>query len=120
MITVWATHSFPGWHSWPDAPASRIYLASPHRHLFHVRADLEVEGLNRTVEFHDLLSAIRRACSALGVNSIYGDGRDLGNLSCEMIARLVMDTIRSSWSGAYVSVEVSEDGEAGARISQVR
>ena len=119
MIFVYVTHRFVGWHSWPDAPPERAYLSDHHRHLFHVRAEIESGHADRAIEFHDLLAVVQNACGNLGVESRYG-GRDLASLSCEMIADLIMRAVRANWQGSYVSIDVSEDGENGARVSTVR
>jgi hypothetical protein len=106
--TVWVTHRFTGWHAWPGAPHGRKYLASPHRHVFHVRAEVEVEKDDREIEFHDLLDVVDDACRAMGSH--------LGSKSCEMIAAEIGFVILKHWPGRKVAVDVAEDGENGACV----
>lgn len=104
--TAWVTCQFEGWHAWPDAPELRVYLSSPHRHLFKVLVELEVFHDDREVEFHDLLDFVRSLLP----------GPDLGAQSCEMMARNMCHSIRSRYPGRDCLVSVSEDGEVGARV----
>jgi hypothetical protein len=108
---VWVTHRFVGFHAWPDAPAERAYLRARHRHLFHVRAELDVAGADREVEFHDLLELVSWHCGRLPRS-------ELG--SCESIAELLAGAIHRSYPGRRIAVDVSEDGEAGARVELKR
>lgn len=111
LTEVWATHRFVGFHNWPSAPTGRGYLSDRHRHLFHVRASVEVLHDDRDVEFHDLLDEVAATCSLLGD----GDG-ELGPMSCEQIALEVCNAVTKKWPGRAVACEVSEDGEAGASV----
>lgn len=107
---VWVTHSFVGFHRWPDAPAHRAYLAQVHRHVFHVRVEVEVRHNDREVEFHDLLDAVKEWCA----------GEQLGPASCEGIAEWLGEKVRQAWNAdppRAVTVSVSEDGENGAQLS---
>lgn len=114
--TAWVTHRFAAFHRWPDAPAGRNYLGVKHRHLFHVRAEVEVSHDDRDIEFHDLLDHVVKSCNALGVVDLTGT-RNLYAMSCEMIARHVAEYLRTTvYPGRAVRVEVSEDGECGARV----
>jgi hypothetical protein len=115
VTTAWVTHRFVGFHSWPDAPGHRDYLAQPHRHLFHVRASLSVTHDDRDVEFHDLLAVVVRACVTLG--TARGGARYLGAMSCEHVARRIVEALAVAWPGRLIEVDVSEDGEAGATVT---
>ena len=106
--TAIVTFTFEGFHRWPAAEGVRGYLANDHRHLFHVRAELETFHDEREVEFHDLLTLTRQA-----------RGRTVpyrSTLSCEAIARLIGEQIEDAYPGRHLSVTVTEDGENGARI----
>ena len=96
-----------GWHRWPEAPASRAYLATYHRHLFHVEVRLPVLHDEREVEFHDLLDAVR---------SDFGSG-DFGAASCEAMARTLAQKTARRY-GRACTVAVFEDGEVGASVSE--
>lgn len=109
QVRVWVKRSSSGFHSWPDATVRRGYLAAQHRHQFVTTVWLTVEHGDREVEFHDLLEAVER---------VMFDGRDFGSRSCEAIASIVMDEVINVWPGRDCVVEVSEDGECGALVSE--
>lgn len=93
-----------GWHRWPDAPPPRAYLASCHRHLFHVEVRLQVRHDEREVEYHDLLDFCQGAFA----------GGDMGGASCETMARELAQEVTAQFPWRWLSVSVLEDGEVGA------
>jgi len=97
----------PGFHHWPGAPESRSYLAASHRHLFHLAVSMPVRHSDREVEFHDLMDEVRL---------LFPDGLDHGATSCEVMAGRIAAALNAKYARP-VTVEVSEDGEAGARVS---
>lgn len=94
-----------GIHHWPGATGERAYLATPHRHQFHVEVAVPVTHDDREVEFHDLLEFCRSA---------FPTG-DLGAMSCEMLARQLGDAVMQRYLRP-VTVTVSEDGECGSVV----
>lgn len=117
--SIWVKHSFVGFHCWPDAPEARAYLGVRHRHRFHVKVTMLVEHDDREVEFHDLLAHVRAASETLG-EPTGDDSRDLGAMSCEMIARNIAARIAATYVSRQVRCDVSEDDECGATaIDQV-
>jgi len=108
---VYVTHRFVAFHRWQNAPEERAYLKHPHRHLFHVKACVNVNPVgDRDVEFHDLLELVKDRCSRFE-----SAGASPWPFSCESFAEMI---------GSYLierglilkSVEVSEDGENGAIV----
>lgn len=99
---VWITTSFIAWHRWKDAPAFADYLRVYHRHVFHVKLGVEIVE-SRQIEFIELK---RRVDAHIYV---YYSQRYF-ELSCEDIAVNLMDKFKAEF------VEVSEDGENGARV----
>lgn len=95
-----------GFHCWPEAEGKRAYLASPHRHLFHVDVIMAVAHDDREVEFHDLLAFARQA---------FGSG-DFGRASCETLAKSLIQKLRAKYGERAISVAVYEDGEVGAMV----
>ncbi len=98
-----------GWHRWPDAAPPRDYLASLHRHMFHLTATVQVFHDDRDVEFHDLREVLTRW---------WGDEHaqhDRG--SCEAIA-VELHHFLTAYLGAQrgIVVSVGEDGEAWATV----
>lgn len=117
LTTVWVTHTFVGIHEWANAPQRRRYLRNPHRHLFHVRVEVEVPHPDRAIEFHDLLDVVRDCCEGLGEDVTLTGIRWLRGMSCEMIAKDIMGAVLEEWPEVKLRVDVSEDGEAGGSIS---
>lgn len=113
---IWVTHRFDGFHAWHDAPQVRSYLASPHRHLFHVKLTMDVHHDDREVEFHDLRDEVVGICGTLGVDGP-GKSRALHGMSCEQIALFIAEAIRQRHDGRSLECEVSEDGELGAIVA---
>lgn len=109
--SVWVSHRFEGWHSWPDAPLGRKYLSDRHRHMFHVQAEAQVIGDDREIEFHDLLDVVALRCTRLP---------ELGSESCEMMAEQIIEAVRIAYpyTGA-VKATVSEDGECGSTVAWI-
>ena len=118
--TVFCTARTVGFHSWPEAYDEVAYLRAPHRHEFHFRAECVVDHDERQVEFHTLRRALeqcldewrKRAAADYGPTEI-----DFGTNSCEAIARLTMSWLKAE-DFAVTAVEVSEDGENGARVEE--
>jgi 6-pyruvoyl-tetrahydropterin synthase len=105
---VYCTFQFEAFHMWPAAPEQVNYLRTPHRHVFHVRAETDVEHNDRDVEFitlkQDLLRAVR--------TKIVDAKHVVATWSCEQWAQWMLDTF------SLRQVEVSEDGENGAVVSR--
>lgn len=95
---------FEGWHCWASAPAEHKYLASRHRHEFHVTAEKRVRHHDRDVEF----IALKRRM-AYWISRAYPGG-ELGSRSCEEIATDLLVEFGLS------RCEVFEDGENGAIV----
>lgn len=104
---------FEGIHCWPEAKAPVAFLSQPHRHIFHVRARMNVEHDDRALEFiivkQDLLNFVRS-------NFFKGQDLNLGRMSCEQMAQQIAFFIRDKWDRDTIEVEVSEDGENGAVV----
>ena len=97
---------FPALHCWPAAPAPVAYLRHPHRHLFVIRATVEVTHDDRDVEFIMLGEQVLAQVAAW-----YPDG-DLGHTSCEMLARRLLEHFD------LIECSVFEDDENGATVSR--
>lgn len=100
-----------GWHGWPQAPEHRSYLRHMHRHLFHIEARCYVDHDDRSVEFHDVRDQIEVLWGLLA-----GPKRDLGSMSCEMLARRIGAHL-VEWNPRRWTVIVSEDDEMGACVA---
>ena len=115
--TIWASLTIPGTHYWPDAHEGREYLASEHRHLFHVRADVQVTHDDRALEFHDLREVMDTLIRETIANGSEFGLYTFGPRSCEALARELLELLTDNGYGwPVISVEWSEDGEFGAVV----
>lgn len=108
---IWVTFQRHGIHQYKEAPPVVGYLASPHRHLFKFKVTVDVNYSNREVEFHMLQNWL---------DSRYSDSvLQLDNKSCETIAEDLIKEISERYTQFnFIEVEVSEDGECGAIVTQ--
>ncbi|HEY9282330.1 MAG TPA: hypothetical protein VIP46_02650 [Pyrinomonadaceae bacterium] len=97
------TTTFAGFHQWKQAPPEVAFLRTPHRHLFHVRAEWEVGHDDRDKEFF----ICKRRLDA-EIAATVGDATV--EWSCERWAVHLIDRL------GLVKCEVSEDGENGAVV----
>lgn len=104
-IRIFATTQFEGFHRWPSAPPATAYLRDRHRHVFHVRAELEVEHGDRAVEFITLKGELNRLIEE-------ARGPMTEEWSCEHWASYLLGALQLD------KVEVSEDGENGAVVTR--
>lgn len=101
---VYCRTQFEGFHRWPDAPAEVEFLRTRHRHLFHVRLEVEVTHANRQVEFILLKRALNSA-----IASLTAQGKT-ETWSCEQWANTLCSMMDA------VTCDVSEDNENGAIV----
>ena len=113
MKWVFATCQVEGIHYWPDAPAEVGFLKYPHRHMFHVKLSISVDGDNRELEFIKVKRWLTSTCIG-----IIGESVDKPvTKSCEMFAKEIIDEADVEFMSRKFICEVSEDGENGAVIS---
>lgn len=119
-LTVSSLTRCAGFHRWPEAPVHRAYLRDAHRHLFHVRATVEVSHTERDVEFHDLGSFVQLALNHASLPYPYDKTlRDFGTRSCEAIALSVLAYLQGL-ELEVLEVSVSEDDEYTATWTKDR
>ena len=107
--TIFVKFTREGIHCFPGAQNDVAFLRNPHRHLFHFRIDVEVFHDDREIEF---IQFKRKA------EGYYAAGiLELNSKSCEMIARDLHAQIARDYPGRAMVIEVSEDGENGARLT---
>jgi len=104
-MRLFVTCQFEGFHCWPDAPEEHKYLRDLHRHMFHVRVEIETTS-DRQVEFIELKRAVEENLR------FWHSTQDVRTWSCETWARHIFN----SFSGV-VLVSVSEDDENGAIVT---
>ena len=117
---IWITFTKEGIHCYPDAAVNPLlatgdqydvsFLASPHRHIFHIRVSIDVFHDDRDIEFIQF----KRWCESLYVGQ--GSVLELNYKSCEMIADDLYVQIAQKYPNRDVWIEVSEDGENGCSV----
>lgn len=115
-MKVFVTTQFEGMHRWKDAPEQVDFLRSYHRHMFHVRLEVEVVEEDREIEF----ILLRR--ELVGLIETLFSGRKMDE-SCETIAKKIADFMTREKHMCYnraVKCEVSEDGENGAVVQMTK
>ena len=111
--SIWVTFQKEGIHKYPAAAtdprlAGVSFLANEHRHMFHFKVELEVFHDDRDVEF----ILFKRELEGL-----YNTGTlQLNNMSCEMIARELLDYIKQYYPNRNCNIDVSEDNENGCTL----
>lgn len=111
-MKIFVTTQFEGMHRWKDAPEEVSFLREYHRHMFHVRFEVEVTKEDRDIEFILLKRELDGLVKTLFV------GVKLDN-SCETIAKRICDFMTREYgpcAGRAARCEVSEDGENGAIV----
>lgn len=119
MKTVYAKVSFEGIHCWPDAPDEVIYLRNSHRHIFNVKASVEVSQNDREIEFIMLGHRLKELFKDFAKNDENGVWNMVA-MSCEDVAEMTMAYIRYKLGlsdETYISVQVDEDGENGCIVT---
>lgn len=119
---IWVTFQKEGIHRYPDAATNPnlatgdwldvSFLASPHRHIFHFKVEIEVYHDDRDIEFIQFKRILENEYNK-GILSV-------DHKSCEMIANDLYQFIHSNYPEREVTIEVSEDGENGCRINYQR
>lgn len=112
---VFVTLQVPGEHRWPEATEKSKYhkhLANYHRHLFHIKVTVKVTGSNREIEFLEFQEIVWGTLAQLYPIRNGTNLHQFGHASCEQIAKNLLDALN------VYQVEVSEDGENGAIVTQ--
>jgi hypothetical protein len=100
---IWVTTQKALFHSYPNAPEPVSFLRNEHRHLFHFKIYVEVFTDDRDIEFIMFKRFIEQVI----------DYKNMGSMSCEMIADKLFESISMQYKNRHIKIEVSEDGENG-------
>ena len=114
MRSVIVKTSYEGVHCWPQAPQEVAYLANPHRHIFHIEAEIEVFHNDRELEFIMIKHKIDRCIGwHLDNNGVW----QMGAMSCEQVAEEVLGMLQEEYgTDRRMCVSVFEDNENGCRV----
>lgn len=104
MQTIFIHTQFEGVHSFPKAEGKHEYLKYPHRHIFFVEVEVEVNHEERDIEFLEFKKYIDNYCLRWAVPTIN---------SCETMAKHIALYLLDNKFKPY-RVSVSEDNENGS------
>ncbi|MEV6525036.1 hypothetical protein AB0M43_24070 [Longispora sp. NPDC051575] len=110
--------TIPGLHHWPGAHGTEIYLSRPHRHLFGVELDVQVDHGDREIE---IIAEARWLLELMGTFALSNsDGLlDFGPQSCEHLAGRITDAAAERFGDQReLRCRVLEDGVLGAFTEQ--
>lgn len=113
---IWVTLQKEGIHRYPAAshdPSLATgewddvqFLGSLHRHIFHIRVEVDVFHDDRDIEFIQFKRWLER---------LFDQGAlQLNHKSCEMIADDIAIAIHQKYPNRCIIVSVAEDNENGA------
>lgn len=115
-MKVFVTTQFEAMHRWNDAPEEVAFLRAYHRHMFHVRFEVEVAEEDREIEFILLKRNLAFLIKCVFEGKTFDD-------SCETIAKRIvlgMTGLDGMCKNRAVRCEVSEDGENGAIVEAIK
>jgi len=105
--SIYVTFRVEEYHRWPEAPDEVAFMRDLHRHVFHVRADIEVFHDDRDIEF--ILEKRR-------LQKLFDEGQNSDYRSCEMLGEEIVVDILGEHGSRLITVQVSEYGENGAVV----
>jgi len=106
--TVIVQFEIEGFHHYPNAPKEVEFLSSNHRHTFVIKAGYKVQDLNREREIFLCRDEVKEY-----LGEAYGIPCQFGAMSCEMIAKEILEFGEDD---GMVWVEVWEEKTGGARV----
>jgi hypothetical protein len=113
---IWITFQKEGMHYYPAAATDPLlktggwddvsFLGTLHRHIFHVRVEIDVFHNDRDIEFIQFKRWLEK---------MFNEGLlELNYKSCEMIADDIANCIHQRYPDRCIIVSVAEDNENGA------
>ena len=103
-------------HQWEDCDLEGVeFLKYPHRHMFHIEAEIVVSKNDDSREIEIILA--KRAIEKF-IDESYPDG-NMKNTSCEVLGYTIWKFLCDKYNVDQVAVKVMEDGENGGRVSSI-
>ena len=106
--TVIVQFEIEGFHFYKGAPQEVSFLENNHRHTFMIKAGYSVTDLNREKEIFICRDQVKEY-----LNEAYGVPCVFGGMSCEMIAKEILDF---GTEDGMIWCEVWEELTGGARV----
>lgn len=96
-------------HRYKDAPEEVWYLRNIHRHLLHIKVEVEVFSDDREIEFIMLKHNIDKYLSTMRYDE---------NDSCEILGNMLLLYVLSEYGHERdIDITISEDGENGVCVT---
>lgn len=105
---VIVTLQVEGFHQWPQACDPVEFLATNHRHLFHIRGEFPVTHGDRELEIIQVKRWVVET-----ISHYFGTPARFDSMSCEHICEWLLEKFP-----AASAFEVLEDGENGGRVER--
>jgi len=106
--TVITKFEIDGFHHYPNAPKEVDFLSYNHRHTFKIKCGYQVEDLNREKEIFIYRNKVNKF-----LFNKYGMPCEFENMSCEMIAKEILEQYKKD---DMIFCEVWEEETGGARV----
>lgn len=106
--TVEIQFEIEGFHNYPNAPTQVEFLSYNHRHTFIVKCGYSVTDLNREKEIFICRDLVKEY-----LNEAYGIPCKFNSMSCEMIAKEILEF---SIDDGMVWCSVWEENTGGAKV----
>lgn len=104
MESILITTQFEGFHKYPKAPKEVAFLRSLHRHLFHVKVQIEVFSDSRDIEFFIFKRQVQEIIDK-HVSKLKDDR------SCESIGKTILNGVLALYKDRRIEVSIGEDQE---------
>lgn len=106
---IYVTDSVEFIHQYKDAPDEVAYLRNLHRHIAHIKVQVEVFHNDREIEFIMLKHELKNyLVSIVNRNS---------NCSCEMLAEMLLSYMQDHYGkNRDMMITVNEDNENGCEV----
>lgn len=105
--TIVVRTQFEGGHSYPKAPQVVNYLRYPHRHVFHIELELQVNHDDRELEF----IIVKRNLNEFLHSYLFDE-----HVSCEQIGHIICEYVFSLYGNRNARCCVYEDNENGGCV----
>jgi len=120
-IFIYTTFQKEGYHCFPEAKSDPKFktddyldvshLGERHFHYFYFKVWIEVNGMNRDIEFIQLRRWIEKQYESKSL--------ELNNASCEMLADQLVNILCVKYPNSEIRVDVSEENINGAIVEYI-
>lgn len=110
MLFIKVKSQFEWFHKYKNAPKEVEFLRNLHRHNFGIIVKIEVNDLDRELEYFLVKREIDKIIQKFKKDSKQEE-------SCETMAEYILDFLELKYKNRPIEVEVNEDGDCGSIIN---